>query len=241
MTPPCPERQPSCAGTAAGPALYGGRARRSSQHGQTAARQDLRRRRATAPGRRVVTTRGRHQYFPKRASVGGYSQEELDAVAQRLNGRPRRTLGWLSHRRNSSRCCADPVSPQVLAVASFHGAAGRPRCRPHRQPGCDVGTALPSLSISQLVLPVSGELTLGSSNGIRLPTRDTVRLVAGDNEPVDVGVVGRRSPAMSGASRRLDAPPTPTRVDEVPAARSGLRPSPASSVLSSAGTDALLM
>ena len=36
------------------------------------------------------------QYFPKRASIGGYSQEELDAVAERLNGRPRRTLGWLS-------------------------------------------------------------------------------------------------------------------------------------------------
>ena len=36
------------------------------------------------------------QYFPKRAGIGGYSQEDLDAVAERLNARPRRTLGWLS-------------------------------------------------------------------------------------------------------------------------------------------------
>jgi IS30 family transposase len=36
------------------------------------------------------------QYFPKRANIAGYSQAELDAVAERLNGRPRRTLDWLS-------------------------------------------------------------------------------------------------------------------------------------------------
>ena len=36
------------------------------------------------------------QYFPKRTSIGHYSQDELDAVAERLNGRPRRTLDWLS-------------------------------------------------------------------------------------------------------------------------------------------------
>jgi IS30 family transposase len=36
------------------------------------------------------------QYFPKRSSVAGYSQDELDAVAERLNGRPRRTLDWMT-------------------------------------------------------------------------------------------------------------------------------------------------
>ena len=36
------------------------------------------------------------QYFPKRASLAGYSQDDLDAVAERLNGRPRRTLGWMT-------------------------------------------------------------------------------------------------------------------------------------------------
>lgn len=34
------------------------------------------------------------QYFPKRTSLANVTQEELDAVAEELNGRPRRTLGF---------------------------------------------------------------------------------------------------------------------------------------------------
>jgi IS30 family transposase len=36
------------------------------------------------------------QYFPQRTNLGGVSQEQLDAVAARLNGRPRKTLGWMT-------------------------------------------------------------------------------------------------------------------------------------------------
>jgi transposase, IS30 family len=36
------------------------------------------------------------KYFPRRASLAGISQEQLDAVAARLNGRPRKTLGWVT-------------------------------------------------------------------------------------------------------------------------------------------------
>jgi IS30 family transposase len=36
------------------------------------------------------------QYFPKGKSMVGYTQADLDAVAERLNGRPRRTLDWMT-------------------------------------------------------------------------------------------------------------------------------------------------
>lgn len=34
------------------------------------------------------------QYFPKGTDLSGYSQEQLEAVADLLNGRPREALGW---------------------------------------------------------------------------------------------------------------------------------------------------
>ena len=36
------------------------------------------------------------QYFPKGRSLAGISQEDLDEVAARLNGRPRQTLGFMT-------------------------------------------------------------------------------------------------------------------------------------------------
>jgi IS30 family transposase len=40
------------------------------------------------------TNRLLRQYFPKRMDLSGFSQSELDKVAQRLNQRPRKTLGF---------------------------------------------------------------------------------------------------------------------------------------------------
>jgi IS30 family transposase len=36
------------------------------------------------------------QYFPKRTTLAGYSQADLDQIAAKLNRRPRKTLDWLS-------------------------------------------------------------------------------------------------------------------------------------------------
>jgi IS30 family transposase len=49
------------------------------------------------------------QYFPKRTNLSGFSQSELDKVGQRLNQRPRKTLGFET-----------PASRLRASVASTH-------------------------------------------------------------------------------------------------------------------------
>jgi transposase, IS30 family len=46
------------------------------------------------------------QYFPKGTPLSGYTQEELDAVAAQLNGRPRMTLGWKNPAQAFTRAVA---------------------------------------------------------------------------------------------------------------------------------------
>lgn len=38
------------------------------------------------------------QYFPKGTDLSGYSQHDLDAVAMKMNTRPRKTLGLITPR-----------------------------------------------------------------------------------------------------------------------------------------------
>lgn len=55
------------------------------------------------------TNRLLRQYFPKKTNLGGYSQEDLDSVALKLNQRPRKTLEYLSPAEHFDRSVAATV------------------------------------------------------------------------------------------------------------------------------------
>ena len=47
------------------------------------------------------------QYFPKGTALSGYTQGELDAVAERLNDRPRKTLSFATPNEVFSKILAE--------------------------------------------------------------------------------------------------------------------------------------
>ncbi|SDO70430.1 Integrase core domain-containing protein, partial [Ralstonia sp. 25mfcol4.1] len=49
------------------------------------------------------------QYLPKGTDLSVYSQEELDAIADSLNGRPRKTLNWHSSLQVLAQVLANPT------------------------------------------------------------------------------------------------------------------------------------
>ncbi|SDP67656.1 hypothetical protein SAMN04488595_1161, partial [Ralstonia sp. 25mfcol4.1] len=49
------------------------------------------------------------QYLPKGTDLSVYSQEELDAIADSLNGRPRKTLNWHSPLQVLAQVLANPT------------------------------------------------------------------------------------------------------------------------------------
>jgi len=57
------------------------------------------------------------QYFPRNKTVAHYTQEQLDAVAARLNGRPRETLGWKSPARKLAQFLEESVGVRVAPTA----------------------------------------------------------------------------------------------------------------------------
>jgi IS30 family transposase len=57
------------------------------------------------------------QYFPRNKTVAHYTQEHLDEVAARLNGRPRETLGWKSPARMLAKFLEESVGASVAPTA----------------------------------------------------------------------------------------------------------------------------
>ena len=53
------------------------------------------------------------QYFPKRKSLAGVSQAQLDEVARKLNGRPRQTLDWLTPAEKLAKQIRGPEEPSA--------------------------------------------------------------------------------------------------------------------------------
>ena len=45
---------------------------------------------------RTEHQRAAAQYFPKGTSIAAFTQEQLDEIAAKLNGRPRQTLDWMT-------------------------------------------------------------------------------------------------------------------------------------------------
>jgi len=60
------------------------------------------------------TNRLLRQYLPKRTDLSGYAQSDVDKIAQRLDQRPRKTLGFETLRVNFTQVLRRPVELAAL-------------------------------------------------------------------------------------------------------------------------------
>ena len=58
-------------------------------------------------------------YLPKRSSIEDLTQEELEDIANELNNKPRKRLGWRTPRECFEWCCNHPKEPLQLELVAF--------------------------------------------------------------------------------------------------------------------------
>jgi len=58
-------------------------------------------------------------YLPKRANIETLTQKELDQIADELNNKPRKRLGWHTSKECFDWCCAYPDEPLQLSLVAF--------------------------------------------------------------------------------------------------------------------------
>jgi hypothetical protein len=74
------------------------------------------------------TNRLLRQYLPKGQSMAHLTQDDLDAIAAKLNTRPRKTLDFDTPPIGSPHCCADRLSsPPLFSGTRSPSAAGGSR------------------------------------------------------------------------------------------------------------------